>query len=274
MGGERKKDKNKMSEILRLLGLRPNLRTEPTIQTYSGTYDPKDKPNTNDQNLTKYDFEHYYIAEGRNEAAERFLDQLNEHNNRSANATLHGKELDGPTLTKGMNVDDVSWEVDEKSDFMKIKQMPNMNASFCRTNDGRVIYHWQPDEKYLYLKGRDDIESLFTDKLVDRYVTLKREGGWKGWYYLFHLATFIEKVPRMKIYEVTDESGKKAHVPVMLHMPALTIQHTRPRNKSALMRLTTLDNFLERVQHISLDKTIKSESFRKDVEEINERTSN
>ena len=53
---------------------------------------------------------------------------------------------------------------------------------------------------------------------------------WKGWYYLFYVASIDEEVTHMKIYEVTDESGRKAYVPVMLHMPALTIQHTKPRD--------------------------------------------
>ena len=260
-----------MAEILRLLGLRPNLRTEPTIQPYSGTYDPKSKPKTNDQKLEEYVFEHYYIAEGRNEAAEQFLDKLNEHNNRSANATLHGKELKGLSLTEGMFVKNKTSEVDEEGDFLKIKHMANMNAGFCRTDDGATkIYHWQPDEKYRYLGMRDnDTEAFFAVKLVDRYVKLKKEKEWKGWYYLFYVAS-IDENEHMKIYEVTDERGGKAYVPTMLHMPALTIQHTKPINTEEFMTLTTLARFKERVEHINQDDNIKGMSFRKDVEEINE----
>lgn len=258
-----------MSEILQLLGLRPNLRTEPTIQTYRGTHDPKSKPKTNDQKLNKYKFKHYYIAAGRNKAAERFLDQLNEHNNRSANATLREKEMNGPVLTEGMLVVNKTSEVDEEGDFLKIKHMANMNAGFCRTDDQALkIYHWQPDKKYPGLRN-NDMEALFADKLVDRYVKLKKENNWIGWYYLFYVA-FIDK-KALKIYEVTDESGGKAYVPVMLHMPALTIQHTKPLDTSAPMTLTTIQRFKERVKRINLSETTTTESFKKDVKEINER---
>lgn len=235
-----------MSNIVQLLGLRlddktledktledktvtekknecyEELKLHDHIQTYSGTYEPKTT------NMESYDFEHYYIAERKNDAAEKFLAELNEHNNISDNATL-GNEFNDKNL-EGVEVVKPNSKVDTAGDFLKIKTVANMSAGFCK---GNTLYHWKPPdgsylEKNIFEVQADDEKSGMVRRVLirlhARYISLKEKQRWVGWYYLFRLALLGYR--SVEVYTVKDAEGNEARIPIVRHMPDLTIQHT------------------------------------------------
>jgi len=215
-------------------------KSHSTIQTYSNTYKGKE-------------FEHYYISDGRNEAAERFLDKLNEHNARSDNATLYSTEINGKKGLdlKGTAVNttyggtrNTNGRVDGKDDFLNIRQMANMNAGFCMSNDPTNVWHWKPAEnsykeietfKTSEIEKNDEDFKQILVRIRDRYDELKKKPEWVGWYYLFRLALLRKDAAAM--YTLKDAEGREAKVPLILHMPELTIQHKTANGTKEPLRL-------------------------------------
>lgn len=205
-----------MSEILRLLGLRPNLRTEPTIQSYSGTYDPKnDSLKTN-----KYDFEHFYIADKESESAKNFLDLLNKYNSLSANSNLSLDEQKKSIFKKHFSrlhdtvVSTATQEIGTNEDMANIRKMANMVMAYSMTGDGKKTYHWNPNSQSVNMYP--SLNPIF-DKMRERYHHYVRERK-KGWYYFLE-ASFTNPENRdIMVYKVEDG----VYVPLVLHRPELS----------------------------------------------------